>query len=63
MPCRTYPFWAEHIASPVDWKAESVKCPGIGDDAPQVPELDVVENAIIHEVNLKMKSQIDGTDA
>lgn len=27
--CRTWPFWARIVASPVDWERESADCPGM----------------------------------
>jgi len=27
--CRTWPFWAENLASPDDWNRAALRCPGI----------------------------------
>ncbi len=29
LQCRTWPFWAENLSTPLAWKKAGVKCPGI----------------------------------
>lgn len=35
--CRTFPWWAQNLASPEDWEAAASYCEGISSNAPLVP--------------------------
>jgi uncharacterized protein len=35
--CRTFPWWAQNLNSPEDWKEAAKYCEGINDSAPLVP--------------------------
>ena len=30
IPCRTFPFWPEHLDSPAAWRELAGDCPGVG---------------------------------
>jgi Fe-S-cluster containining protein len=47
--CRTYPFWGRILASPVTWRYEAEKCPGIGCDATRVTAEEVRRQLEIDE--------------
>ena len=41
MQCRRWPFWAENLATPRDWKRAAAECPGM--DRGQLHSLDEIE--------------------
>ena len=50
--CRTYPFWPEHLISPLDWNAEALmKCEGMRTvPLRDSPEGDIKEKAIVQRM-------------
>lgn len=43
--CRTFPWWAQHLATPQDWEEAAEYCEGISEEAPLVP-LEVIQSQL-----------------
>lgn len=43
--CRTFPWWAQNLSSPEQWKEAAQYCEGISDDAPLV-SLDIIQSQL-----------------
>lgn len=41
--CRTFPWWAQNLATPEDWKEAAKYCEGINDEAPLI-SIEVIQS-------------------